>query len=83
MFAYASSLWELIDIRWLHSIRTSPAELTTPTPNFSQVGCRLVGALLRDRNITLMQVFMAGNEMEEHVLQVCVLFLIWACGGGI
>lgn len=42
-----------------------------------------MGALLRDRNITLMQVFMAGNEMEEHVLQVCVLFLIWACGGGI
>ncbi|KAF5827656.1 hypothetical protein DUNSADRAFT_305 [Dunaliella salina] len=33
------------------------------------VGCRLVGSLLRDKNTTLMQVFMGGNEMEEHVLE--------------
>lgn len=44
-----------------------------------QVGCRLVGTLLRERNITLMQVLMAGNAMEEHVLQVCCMIGMEVC----
>ncbi len=49
---------------------TALASLDLRHNNIGLVGCRLLGALLRERNATLSRMDVAGNGMEDDVLQV-------------